>query len=314
MKDFGTKANQSGGNDTGTATKWGANESNSMTDELKLAVEQTGQTLTVYSGAADPNTDMLAKAMVITSQTAHSYTDGGAADAYVLTKTGSLEQPDGYVSGEKVTFTTANPNTGASTVNKSGLGVKAILSPLGAALVGGEIRASVEIEIVYNGTAYVMSPWNYGLMAQNNLLHVQDQKAQNTAGGGFTLGAWRTRVLNTTASNSITNASLLSDQITLPAGKYYIEASAPAIGVTRHQAVLYNITDAVIELVGTPEYTLSTDSVTTESNITGEFTIVASKVFELQHQCSVTRAVDGFGIEANFTTEIYSDVKIWKVG
>ncbi len=40
------------------------------------------------------------------------------------------------------------------------------------------------------------------------IFHVRDEQLQNTAGGTFTSGAWRTRTLNTVKTNTIGGASL----------------------------------------------------------------------------------------------------------
>ena len=152
MKNFITKANLSGGDDSGTATKWGAKESNSVTDELKLAVTATGQSLAAGTGN-DPSPDLLAKALTITAQTAHSYQDSGSVNAYTLTRTGSLEQPDSYIDGMRITFVTANENTGASTVSVSGLGVKSIVKAGDVALSAGDISENIYIELIYDPAA-----------------------------------------------------------------------------------------------------------------------------------------------------------------
>ena len=80
-----------------------------------------------------------------------------------------------------------------------------------------------------NNTKYLS-----GCLNMNSFLHIQDQKPQGTNGGTFTSGAWRTRDLNTVLTNTITGASLADNQITLPAGKYYVEASAPAYQTFAH--------------------------------------------------------------------------------
>ena len=67
----------------------------------------------------------------------------------------------------------------------------------------------------------------------NAFLHLQDQKTSGTEGGNFTSGAWNTRTLNTEVTDTI-GSTLSSNQFTLPAGTYYIEASAPAYSVGRH--------------------------------------------------------------------------------
>ena len=69
-------------------------------------------------------------------------------------------------------------------------------------------------------------------------------------------------------------------------------------------------------VVGTSVYapTISANTVQTVSEVRGLFTVGASKALEIQHQCQATEATDGFGVAANFTTEVYTVVELWKVG
>lgn len=150
-------------------------------------------------------------------------------------------------------------------------------------------------------------------LAVVDYINLRDQKAQNTAGGTATSGAWRTRDLNTKAIDTGSICTLSGNQFTLPVGTYRIKVSAPAYHVDRHQARLQNITDATTTLVGTSELSLSGGYATTRSFIEGEFTIATSKTFEVQHQVQTTDATQGFGAEANFTTEVYTIVEIWRV-
>lgn len=53
-----------------------------------------------------------------------------------------------------------------------------------------------------------------------------DQRADGTVGGTATTGAWTTRTLQTTATNNITDASLATNQVTLPTGTYLVRAWA----------------------------------------------------------------------------------------
>lgn len=142
----------------------------------------------------------------------------------------------------------------------------------------------------------------------------RDEKAASTDGGTFTQAAWRKRTLNTASTNNISGASLASDQITLPAGTYYIDAKAPGNRCGTHKAKLYNTTDAADTIIGTSEVTQTGSNQTTHSYVRGMFTIAAQKVFELQHYCGTTRATDGFGLNCNFgVVEVYATVCIWKV-
>ena len=80
-------------------------------------------------------------------------------------------------------------------------------------------------------------------------LRVQEEQPSGTGGGTPSTG-WQTRVLNVVKTNTIDGASLASNTITLPAGTYKIEASAPGFSST-HQLRLYNITQSAAALVGT---------------------------------------------------------------
>ena len=154
---------------------------------------------------------------------------------------------------------------------------------------------------------------NKPIIASAPLLHVQDEKAQNTQGGTFTAGAPRTRVLNTVATNEISGASLASNQATLPIGTYWAEWSAPAWAVSRHQSLLYDTTGSAVLGLGMSMLIAGTNASVNTSNGCARFTLSVESVLELQHEGQGTKATDGFGIAANHTTEVYSILKIWKV-
>lgn len=146
-------------------------------------------------------------------------------------------------------------------------------------------------------------------------IHVEDQKAQNTAGGTFTNGAWRTRDLNTEVSDVDGLASLSTNQLTLQPGIWVIEASAPAFNVGRHQTRLQDLT------AGSPGTTLkvgegavSAAANQTRSSLVYRGSFSAAVILELQHQCANTVATNGFGALNNFTTEVFSVLKAWKIG
>lgn len=168
MKNFVTKANISGGDDSGTATLQGAKEQNSVNDELKNFVVSAEQTPTAGQGD-DPDTEMLSRGITIASQTAHGFQDSGVANSYILSSIGTLKQPSSYVDRERLTFITANANTGASTINVTARGVKKILLQDGITdLSGGEIKANGFTELIYSSSAdggsgaYLYAPWSGG--------------------------------------------------------------------------------------------------------------------------------------------------------
>lgn len=141
---------------------------------------------------------------------------------------------------------------------------------------------------------------------------INETQPSGTAGGTFTSGAWRTRTLNTIVNDNI-GITLSNNQITLPAGTYEVDISVPAYSVAGHKARLLNITDGSTPLVGTSEYSYTTNSCTTRSLINGSFTIPSAKVFEVQHYCNSTDSA-GFGNPVSAGgIEIYTQVQIRKV-
>ncbi len=151
-----------------------------------------------------------------------------------------------------------------------------------------------------------------------NYIHIRDEKTSGTYGGTFTSGAWQTRDLNTEVADAGGHASLASNQITLAAGTYLVDISAPGYAVAYHQARLYDVTHSTVLLVGTSErcgYSGSTDSVQTRSQIKGVITLASSTVLAVQHQCQTTLATNGFGYACGFgNVEVYTVVELIRVG
>lgn len=77
-------------------------------------------------------------------------TDAGAADAYVVTMTPALAAE---VGGAVIRFLPANTNTGASTINVSGIGVNGLEKGTGAALAAGDVVQNSICEAVYDDNA-----------------------------------------------------------------------------------------------------------------------------------------------------------------
>ncbi|ASY63617.1 Phage tail fiber protein [Sinorhizobium sojae CCBAU 05684] len=81
------------------------------------------------------------------------YTTTGTANAYVLTYEGA---PLAYVTGMIYRFYAHAANTGAATLNVNGLGAKAIVTQHGSALTSGQLPTLRPVEVVYNGTSFVL--------------------------------------------------------------------------------------------------------------------------------------------------------------
>ena len=160
---------------------------------------------------------------------------------------------------------------------------------------------------------------NYERLGVHNLLHVEERKAAGVAAGTFTSGAYRTRQLSDVVLNAISGASLLSYQITLPAGDYFCIAYAPGYKVDGHCARLYDLTAAAVKVLGTMAYASASYGVESNSYLEGKFTLENETTLELQHICYATMADTGLGgghaavLAAAVSHCKYSDLKIWKV-
>lgn len=141
---------------------------------------------------------------------------------------------------------------------------------------------------------------------------VSDVKSSGNA-GGFTAGAWQTRVLNTEDSDPDGICSLASNQITLAAGTYECVISAPGYKVDQHTIRLRNVTDSSDVLLGTANFCDDGDNTQTRALLSGRFTIAASKALEVQHRCQTTCATYGLGVGHGFGDCVFCVAEFWKI-
>ncbi len=79
--------------------------------------------------------------------------DTGSANTYVINPSPALTQ---LIGGMPFSFSAANSNTGASTLDISGLGAKPIVLPNGVALAGGEIVGGQMVTVIWDGLHFQM--------------------------------------------------------------------------------------------------------------------------------------------------------------
>ena len=128
-------------------------------------------------------------------------------------------------------------------------------------------------------------------------MHVVEEIAASATSGDATAGAYFTRALNTSVTNTITGASLASNQITLPAGTYNIFAQVPSYrgdgSIAKFRRVSATAADVVIGTVG---YSGSgTNNTNTYNYIFGQFIVATSGAYEVQQRVDMTRVGDGRG-------------------
>ena len=150
--------------------------------------------------------------------------------------------------------------------------------------------------------------------AQIQYAHIREEQVSGTNGGSAAGLTHQTRVLNTTVVDEI-GITLAANQFTLPAGKYRISASAPYYQADRLRCRIYNITDSATTLLGgTGAYPHNIGYATERPQVHGQFTISASKVFELQCYAANGAATNGLGVyTGSGENEVYGEVEIWKL-
>ena len=161
----------------------------------------------------------------------------------------------------------------------------------------------------------ISSAWAKSMVNDSQIIHVRDEKSSGVSGGSFVSGGWYVRALNLVLTNRIAGASLASDTITLPAGRYFIDATAPAYKINGHQAVLYSVDQSATRIKGTSGFTNDDYGPNNNSVIKGEFTVTAeTEEFTIKHKCQNTQSVTGYGFASlSGLSEVYTDVIIRRV-
>jgi hypothetical protein len=152
-----------------------------------------------------------------------------------------------------------------------------------------------------------------GVAASFPNLYVRCELASNTQPENIVGNAWITRTLTTVRTNSISGASLASNQVTLPAGTYEYDISSPGYICNVFKARLYNVTDGIAIDYGTPECSSSVGSANSaRSFIRGQFTISAQKTLAIQQNQSVTQ---NGGVPSGIAgvNEIYTEAHFKKI-
>lgn len=167
-REWQTKIDNTAPTATGVLT---ADEHNSIGEEQEALVKSSGLTPVAYDAGTDTNQKQWAEAVARYASAGIFATDGGAADAYVLsgvTITGASEAvrvPQAYFSPMRIIWVPANTNTGPSTVNAFSIGSTTIRTYQDAALSGGELVGGRPTVMRYDETAnssagaFLIEPW-----------------------------------------------------------------------------------------------------------------------------------------------------------
>ena len=145
MRNISSKTDNVG--DTLPASDFNAN----LRVELQSIVTDVGLTLDA-EGGPDTDLDMFGKALTMYANASQYYVDTGSADTYEIDRVGNLQPLSSYVDGVTVTFKATNSNTGASTLDVDGLGVKDLVDSGGSAISAGVVVAGQYVTARYNSS------------------------------------------------------------------------------------------------------------------------------------------------------------------
>ena len=168
------------------------------------------------------------------------------------------------------------------------------------------------LESLVNGTPYQLLIDCLPLVGGDivKIATIWDEKAQGTAGGTFTNGAWRQRDLNS-KNDPDSIVSLASNTVTIAvAGKYFIRAICPAYAVTLHQARL--LKNGSVVAIGTGQYTHPSYGAMTHSTVQYVGTLAVNDTLTIEHRCVTTVATYGLGTDGGQTwgVNVYSMMEV----
>jgi hypothetical protein len=143
------------------------------------------------------------------------------------------------------------------------------------------------------------------------LMVVREEQPQNTGGSTYSIGAWRTRVVNTVKLNEIPGASLATNKITLPAGRYYFSMTEGHYGPSGSgfQYKLYDTTGAADVLILNSGGVIAGNSTNYASE--GTFYIAATAAIEVRIYPTTDTITSGY--PHNVTTEVYFNATFEKI-
>lgn len=149
-------------------------------------------------------------------------------------------------------------------------------------------------------------------------MHVRDEKAPGTNGGGASANTTAQRELNTVVTNTIVGASLYENVMLLPAGTFIFSCRVPGFRVNQFRAHLFNVTTNEVGILGSSENANSntaTDPQQSSSIVCGLLTFSEPTQIDLRMYTQQGFSGSGFGrfVDDAVGNEVFSSVEILEV-
>jgi len=140
----------------------------------------------------------------------------------------------------------------------------------------------------------------------------------NSGSGGSAASGWQYRLLGYSYPTTLPDwVSLANNIFTLQPGEYALQMFCPAYQVGYHQAALWNVDTARIELAGSSEYAQIASGGTpqqTTSTVEYRFTVTAATQYRAYHYCQTAKSTNGLGVDAGTAySNIFNRVNIWRL-
>jgi hypothetical protein len=144
---------------------------------------------------------------------------------------------------------------------------------------------------------------------------IQDQKANNTDGGGSSANTWNTRALNTEVYDPSALVTISSNKFTPIAGTYRLKAAAPGYKCGPNRLRLYNVTGAAVVDQGVNAHSSTADVTQTLAVLETIFVPNGTDEYRIDHYTVSAQATNGLGNAVNTgDVERYCTVTLEKIG
>jgi hypothetical protein len=141
----------------------------------------------------------------------------------------------------------------------------------------------------------------------------EDRKSSGSGGGNSTSGSWIKRDLNTEVFDEGSIGALASDQVTLGAGTYKIEAMSIFRETELSQIRIRDVTNSTTLVLGMSHRVGGSANTAIACHAFGVFTLSGTAALELQYHVGNTKT-DGLGLGVNTgELEVFSRVVITKL-